>query len=40
MNHNAHSVIVPVEKEYTEMITGEKVKGTVSLGAYDVAVLK
>ncbi|MCI8524069.1 MAG: hypothetical protein HFI62_12820, partial [Lachnospiraceae bacterium] len=40
MNHNDYSVTVPVEGEYTEMISGEVVEHTVSLAAYEVAVLK
>ncbi len=40
LNHNVYSVIVPVEKRYMEMISGDTVEGTVSLEAYGVAVLQ
>lgn len=40
MNHNDYSVTVPVEGDYTEMISGDAVENTVFLAAYEVAVLK
>lgn len=39
MNHNGYPVTVPVEGEYKEMISGEKIEKIVFLKPYDVAIL-
>lgn len=40
MNQNSYPVLVALEKDYTEMITGQKIKETISLAPYEVAVLR
>lgn len=42
MIYNSYPVVVPLNKSYTEMITGkdEDVNDTIILHPYDVAILK
>lgn len=40
MNHNTHSVTVPLDRQYTEMLSDTRVQDTIYLKAFDVAVLK
>lgn len=40
MNHNSYPVMVPIEKDCINRLTGKEVKDAVYLDAYDVAVLE
>ncbi len=40
LNHNAHTVVVPVDGPFDELLTGQRVGRQVLLAPYEVAVLK
>lgn len=40
MNHNSYPVIVPLEKDYKDLLTSEAVNGTITIEPYGVAILK
>lgn len=39
MNHNSYPVIVPLEKDYKDLLTNEAVNGTITIEPYGVAIL-
>jgi beta-galactosidase len=39
MNHNTYPVVIALEKDYTEMITGQEIKEIIRIAPYGVAVL-
>jgi beta-galactosidase len=39
MNHNTYPVVIALEKDYTEMITGQEIKDIIHIAPYGVAVL-
>jgi len=40
MNHNDYPLVVPLDKEFTEMITGIKIEEAITIEPYGVVILK
>ena len=40
LNHNSHTIIVPVDGTCMELIKGEETSGQIELKPYDVAILQ